>query len=69
VFQNPNIVDLSDKHRPTKLAEVFSEIYDNEWTDAFELFEKESKTRPNYNEDVHDGVDKLLTILKVLTCA
>ncbi|XP_053399057.1 trichohyalin-like [Mercenaria mercenaria] len=34
---NPNIADLSDKNRPTKLAERFQEIYDNEWTDAFEV--------------------------------
>lgn len=32
---NANIADLSDKNRPTKLAEQFSELYDNEWTDAF----------------------------------
>ncbi|XP_053390704.1 uncharacterized protein LOC128553545 [Mercenaria mercenaria] len=35
-YQNPNIADLSDGKRPTKLAEEFSELYDNEWTDAFE---------------------------------
>ena len=29
---NPNIADLSDKNRPTNLAENFSELYDNEWT-------------------------------------
>lgn len=33
---NPNIADLSDLKRPTKLAEEFSELYDNEWTDAYE---------------------------------
>ncbi|XP_060566226.1 uncharacterized protein LOC132725156 isoform X2 [Ruditapes philippinarum] len=33
---NPNIADLSDPNRATKLAEQFSELYDNEWTDAFE---------------------------------
>lgn len=32
---NPNIADLNDKYRPTKLAEMFSELYDNEWTDAY----------------------------------
>jgi predicted acetyltransferase len=32
---NANIADLSDDNRPTKLAEQFSELYDNEWTDAF----------------------------------
>ncbi|XP_052796260.1 uncharacterized protein LOC128228799 [Mya arenaria] len=33
---NPDIADLSDSNRPTKLAERFSELYDNEWTEAFE---------------------------------
>ncbi|XP_052791932.1 uncharacterized protein LOC128226078 [Mya arenaria] len=33
---NPNIADLSDRNRPTKLGEIYSELYDNEWTDAFE---------------------------------
>lgn len=33
---NPNIADLSDENRPTKLGEMYSELYDNEWTDAIE---------------------------------
>ena len=33
---NPNIANLGDPNRPTKLGEVFSELYDNEWTDAYE---------------------------------
>ncbi|XP_053399109.1 uncharacterized protein LOC123558279 [Mercenaria mercenaria] len=36
---NPNIVDLNDQCRPTKLAEMFSELYDNEWTSAFAVLE------------------------------
>lgn len=32
---NPNIADLNDPYRATKLAEMFSELYDNEWTEAF----------------------------------
>ncbi|XP_053399111.1 uncharacterized protein LOC128556960 isoform X2 [Mercenaria mercenaria] len=36
---NPNIVDLNDQCRPTKLAEMFSELYDNEWTSAFTALE------------------------------
>ena len=35
----PNITDLSDPSRPTKIAEKMSELYENEWTDAFEFFE------------------------------
>ncbi|XP_060562949.1 uncharacterized protein LOC132722457 [Ruditapes philippinarum] len=37
---NPNITDLSDRNRPTKLAEKCAELYDNQWTDAFEILEK-----------------------------
>ncbi|KAH3833556.1 hypothetical protein DPMN_106868 [Dreissena polymorpha] len=33
---NPNIAYLSDAYRPIKIAEGFSELYDNEWTDAYE---------------------------------
>ena len=36
---NPNITDLSDQNRPTKLAEKMSELYDNQWTDAFDELE------------------------------
>ena len=32
---NPNIVDLNDQYRPTKLSELFTELYDNQWTSAF----------------------------------
>lgn len=32
---NPNLVDISDENRPTKLAERYTELYDNDWTDAF----------------------------------
>ncbi|XP_045203598.2 uncharacterized protein LOC123556729 [Mercenaria mercenaria] len=45
---NPDIADLSDKNRPTKLAEKNQELYDNEWTNAFEVihehFQNEDKT-------------------------
>ncbi|KAH3806456.1 hypothetical protein DPMN_134777 [Dreissena polymorpha] len=42
---NPNIADLSDQFRPTKLAEMFSELYDNEWTDAFTAVSKDLSER------------------------
>ncbi|XP_061184460.1 uncharacterized protein LOC133192473 [Saccostrea echinata] len=35
-YNNPGITDLSDKNRPQKLGEKFSELYDNEWTDAID---------------------------------
>lgn len=53
---NPNIADLSDKNRPTKLAERFTELYDNQWTDAFENL---------YSGDERETISKLLGILFV----
>lgn len=53
-YKNSNIADLSDTKRPTKLAEVYSEIYDNEWTDAFE------------NLNVENDKDKIQVLLEVL---
>ncbi|XP_052239835.1 uncharacterized protein LOC127850675 isoform X3 [Dreissena polymorpha] len=31
----------SDKFRPTKIGEQFTELYDNEWTDAFSVLEQQ----------------------------
>lgn len=53
---NPNIADLSDMNRPTKLAEQFSELYDNEWTNAFGVLMK-------IRDDDFTVITKLLTIL------
>ncbi|XP_053382816.1 golgin subfamily A member 6-like protein 26 [Mercenaria mercenaria] len=44
---NPNIADLSDKNRPTKLSERYAELYDNQWTDAFDILEKRFHTEEN----------------------
>ena len=55
---NPNIVNLNDPYRSTKVAELYSELYDNEWTTAFDRIEK----------DKPDGryiIDTLLDILIV----
>ncbi|KAH3838964.1 uncharacterized protein LOC127879463 [Dreissena polymorpha] len=38
---NPDIADLSDPNRSMKLAERFSELYDNEWTNCFEVLTKQ----------------------------
>ncbi|XP_061164927.1 myosin-11-like [Saccostrea echinata] len=55
---NPNIADLSDKNRPINLAEKFSELYDNEWTDALEeLMDSEKKSE-------EEGIDILFHIVK-----
>ncbi|CAG2221530.1 unnamed protein product [Mytilus edulis] len=36
---NPNIADLSDMNRPTSLAEKFSSLFTDEYTDAMEVIE------------------------------
>ncbi|KAL3878883.1 hypothetical protein ACJMK2_031211 [Sinanodonta woodiana] len=43
---NSDITDLSDPYRPTKLAEMFREVYNEEWTDAFQYYDSVLK-----NED------------------
>ena len=40
---NPAIADLSDPDRASKIGEQLSELYDNEWTDAFEQIKAASK--------------------------
>ncbi|KAL4230746.1 hypothetical protein ACF0H5_011121 [Mactra antiquata] len=54
---NPDIADLSDLNRPTKLAEKYSELFDNEWAGAYEEME---------NKLMESGqiVNELLDILK-----
>ncbi|XP_052796182.1 uncharacterized protein LOC128228737 [Mya arenaria] len=37
---NPNIADLSDRNRPGRLGDQFSEVYCNEWTEVFESLSK-----------------------------
>jgi hypothetical protein len=46
---NPNIANLGDPNRPTKIAEIYSEIYDNEWTDALDFCQK--KLKRDYREE------------------
>ena len=59
---NPNITDLSDMNRPTKIVDRFCRLYDNEWSDAFEELEK------MYKHDIRGderAIVDLATILKV----
>ena len=57
---NADIADLSDANRPTKLAEQYSELYDNQWTEAFIWLTEYSKLRDR------DAVNLLLHALSVL---
>lgn len=60
---NPNIADLSDKHRPTKIGEFYSELYDNEWSEAFEVIKP--LVYPNATEDPDtEYFEEVLRILK-----
>ncbi|XP_061188316.1 uncharacterized protein LOC133196438 [Saccostrea echinata] len=53
---NPAIADLSDQNRPSKLAEKFSELYDNEWTDAAEELKQTIKFPKETSEEEMDIV-------------
>ena len=61
---NPNIADLSDKNRPTKLAEAFSELYDNEWTDAYFAFEDDPQNTTTEEDIVKNLRNVLLVSIK-----
>ncbi|XP_053399679.1 uncharacterized protein LOC128557083 [Mercenaria mercenaria] len=54
-----NIADLSDLNRPTKLAEKYAELYDNEWTDAYSYLE----TLDAYKGSEVTAIASLLTML------
>lgn len=54
---NPNIQDLSDTKRPTKIVEAFGELYDNEWTNALEDLLKTQHSE-------REAIDTLAGILK-----
>ncbi|KAL4230975.1 hypothetical protein ACF0H5_011348 [Mactra antiquata] len=56
---NPDIANLSDENRPTKIAEKYSELYDNDWTDAYEAMEEVIK-------DEKSVISYLLRILKFI---
>lgn len=42
---NPAITELSDPNRPLKLAEQFNSLYDDEWTDAYEVLTETKKMK------------------------
>ncbi|XP_052798129.1 uncharacterized protein LOC128230134 [Mya arenaria] len=51
-----DIPELSDRNRPTKLSERYSELYDNQWTDAFETLDK-------VYADEKESICRLISIL------
>ncbi|VDI72788.1 Hypothetical predicted protein [Mytilus galloprovincialis] len=48
----PNITDLNDPNRATKLAEKWCKIFDDEWTDALDSLEKKY-SKKNHEQYVH----------------
>lgn len=51
-LNNPGLADLSDENRPNKLAEKFSELYDNDWTDALESLADTNQTEESQTQDL-----------------
>ncbi|KAJ8317645.1 hypothetical protein KUTeg_005549 [Tegillarca granosa] len=51
---DPNVIDLNDPNRSMKIGEKYSELYDNEWVDAFYYLENSANLRE----------DKILDILQ-----
>ncbi|XP_069130494.1 cingulin-like [Argopecten irradians] len=54
---NPNITDLNDPNRPIKLAERYSELSDNEWTNAFVILTEK------FSHSEESSIKRLLQIL------
>lgn len=64
---NPNIADLSDKHRPTKIGEMYGELYDNEWSEAFEVLKPLEYQGVNEEDLETEYFEKVLkTLAKIL---
>ncbi|XP_063413399.1 myosin-11-like isoform X2 [Mytilus trossulus] len=57
---NPAITDLNDPNRPMKLGDQFSELYENEWTDAY----SEISDCKSLNLSEIETIAVLLNILK-----
>ncbi|KAJ8297671.1 hypothetical protein KUTeg_024202 [Tegillarca granosa] len=62
---NPGISDLSDTYRPLKIAEMFSELYDNEWTDALSIQISEMQKS---EEDAIQNLLEILQQISILCC-
>ncbi|XP_060565715.1 uncharacterized protein LOC132724769 [Ruditapes philippinarum] len=67
---NPNVVDLSDQNRPGKLGEQFTELYDNQWTDAYgaiDDFFGKAKSEPEIIKILVEIFEKCFTECKALS--
>jgi hypothetical protein len=59
--QNSDIANLSNPYRATKLSEKFSQIYDDEWTNAFEVLTDKKLGLP-----LKTAIRILLDLLRVM---
>lgn len=57
---NTAVANLSDPHRPEKMAEKFSQLYDDEWTSAYDVLTS------MFAMDEKVAVDCLLNVTKVI---
>jgi hypothetical protein len=53
---NPATTDLGDPNRPLKLAEMYGELYDNEWMDALDSTVEVKALYPNMKATEIDEV-------------
>ncbi|XP_060572342.1 uncharacterized protein LOC132730436 [Ruditapes philippinarum] len=58
--QNTQVDALSDDKRPTKVAERYLDLYDNEWADAYEEIEKDVKTRKGRTQELLHILKKIM---------
>ena len=58
---NPDIADLSDPNRAMKIGEKFSSLYDDDWTDGYQMFTEKFKLCEE------DAIKQLLDILLVMS--
>lgn len=59
--KNPAITNLNDPNRPLKIGEQYSEVYENEWTDAYSTILDQENLKLSEKETV----SILLDILRV----
>ncbi|XP_078326242.1 uncharacterized protein LOC111123105 isoform X2 [Crassostrea virginica] len=60
-LHNPGIADLSDENRPNKLAEKFSELYDNQWTEALESLNRTGQSERVSVENLFKTLEEIYT--------
>lgn len=60
---NPAITDLNDPNRPMKLGDQFSQIYENDWTDAFIALTDQRNDDESTKYDEESAIALLLRLI------